>query len=107
MTQDLDAGGSGGTSAMSNFTNASTMPSPLFPDGYASATISDITNSMPEQSSAISAPYIQGGFTDLLLGVQQDAAMSSSARKLHFDENMQFRCLDQDATLQYPFIMLS
>jgi len=50
--------------------------------------VSDITNSMPEQSSAISAPYIQGGFTDLLHGVQQDAAMSSSARKLHFDENM-------------------
>ena len=84
MTQDLDAGGSGGTSAMSNFRNAS----PLFPDGYASATTSDITNSMPEQSSAISAPYIQGGFTDLILGVQQDATMSSSARKLHFDENM-------------------
>ena len=87
-TQDLDASDSGGTSAMSNFTNASTMPSPLFQDGYASATTPDSTNSMLEQSSAMSAPYIQGGFTDLLLGVQQDAAMSSSARKLHFDENM-------------------
>ena len=66
----------------SNFTNASTMPSPLFQDGPYT------TNSMLEQSSAMSAPYIQGGFTNLLLGVQQDAAVSSSARKLHFDENM-------------------
>ena len=41
----------------------------------------DITNSMPTQSSIIFA-YIQGGFTDLLLGVQQDALMSSSARKI-------------------------
>jgi hypothetical protein len=73
---------------MSNFTNASTMPSPLFQDGYASATMPDSTNSMLEQSSAMSAPYIQGGFTNVLLGVQQDAAMSLSARKLHFDENM-------------------
>ena len=54
-TQDLDASDSGGTSAMSNFTNASTMPSPL--DGYASATMSDITNRMIEQSSAIFVPY--------------------------------------------------
>ena len=82
LTQDLDAGGSGGTGAMSNFTIASTMPSPLFQDGPYT------TNSMLEQSSAMSAPYIQGGFTDLILGVQQDATMSSSARKLHFDENM-------------------
>jgi hypothetical protein len=72
LTQDLDAGGSGGISAMSNFTNASTMPSPLFQDGP------DTTNSS----------YIQGGFTNLLLGVQQDATMSSSARKLYFNENM-------------------
>ena len=47
------------------------MPSPLFKYGYASA------------------PYMQGGFTNLLLGIQEDAAMSSlSARKLNFDENM-------------------
>jgi hypothetical protein len=72
MTQDLDAGGSGGTSA----------------HGYASATMQDIANSMLQQPSVISAPYIQGGYTDLLLGVRQDAAMSSSARKLYFDENM-------------------
>ena len=86
MTQDLDAADTGGTSSMSNFRNASTMSSPL--DGYVSATKPDIANSMVEQSSAIPAPYIQGGFTGLLLGVQQEAAMSSPARKLYFDENM-------------------
>ena len=86
MTQDLDAGDNGETSAMSNFTNASTMPSPL--DGYLPATKPNIANSMVEQSSDIPAPYIQGGFTDLLHGVLQEAAMSSSARKLYFDENM-------------------
>ena len=48
----------------------------------------DIANFMVEQSFAIPAPYIQGGFTDLLHGVQQEAAMSSSARKLYFDDNM-------------------
>jgi hypothetical protein len=48
----------------------------------------DIANSMLAQSSIASASYIQGGYTDLLLGVQQDAAISSSARQLNFDENM-------------------
>ena len=86
MTQDLDAADTGGTSSMSNFRNASTMSSPL--DGYVSATKPDIANSMVEQSSAIPAPYIQGGFTGLLLGVQQEPAISSHARKLYFDENM-------------------
>jgi len=86
MTQDLDAADTGGTSSMSNFRNASTMSSPL--DGYVSATKPDIANFMVEQSFAIPAPYIQGGFTDLLHGVQQEAAMSSSARKLYFDDNM-------------------
>jgi len=68
--QDPYDGGSGHTSAMSNFNNDSSMPSTLFEDSYASA------------------PYVQGGFTDLLLGVQQDATMSSSARKLYFDKNI-------------------
>ena len=71
MTQDLDAGDSGDSA-----------------NGYASATMQDIANSMLAQSSIASASYIQGGYTDLLLGVQQDAAISSSARQLNFDENM-------------------
>jgi hypothetical protein len=36
-----------------------------------------------------SAPCIQGGFTGLLLGVEQSATLSSSARRLHFDEQPQ------------------
>lgn len=36
-----------------------------------------------EQSSTMDAPLIQGGFTSLLFGVQQDSAMA--ARKLHFN----------------------
>jgi hypothetical protein len=47
----------------------------------------DIANPMLDQSSAISAPYIQGAYIDFLLGVQKDAAMSSSAR-IYFNENM-------------------
>lgn len=35
------------------------------------------------QSSTMDAPLIQGGFTSLLFGVQQDSAMA--ARKLHFN----------------------
>jgi len=68
--QDPYAGGSGDTSAMSNFSNDSSMPSMPFKDGCAST------------------PYIREGFTDLLLGVHQDAAISSSARKFYFDENI-------------------
>ena len=65
MTQVCDASDSGGTSAMSNFTNASTMTFAL--DGYASTTMPNITNPLIQQSFVISAPYIQGGFIDLLL----------------------------------------
>lgn len=35
------------------------------------------------------APCIQGGFTGLLLGVEQSVTLSSSARRLHFDEQPQ------------------
>jgi hypothetical protein len=34
-------------------------------------------------SYAMGVPYIQGGYTSLLLGVDQDA--TSTARQLHFD----------------------
>jgi len=39
---------------------------------------------MYEQSSTMSAPFIQGGYTNLLRGVQQDAAMFLSAREVEF-----------------------
>jgi hypothetical protein len=45
-----------------------------------------LTNDMYEQTSTMTVPVIQGGYTSLLLGVHQDATLSSSARKLHFDE---------------------
>ena len=31
------------------------------------------------------APYIPGGYTNLLIGVDQDATVQSSVRKLHSD----------------------
>jgi hypothetical protein len=43
-------------------------------------------NDMYQQSSTMPTPLIQGGYTSLILGVQQDATLLSSARKLHFDE---------------------
>jgi hypothetical protein len=39
-----------------------------------------------ESSTTMTAPLLQGGYTSLLFRVQQDAAMLSSVRKLHFDE---------------------
>ena len=52
-----------------------------------------VTNTMPNfsndvygQSSTVAALLIQGGFTSLLLGVEQDAILLSAARKLPFDE---------------------
>lgn len=39
-----------------------------------------------ESSTTMTAPLLQGGYTSLLFRVQQDAAMLSSLRKLHFDE---------------------
>jgi hypothetical protein len=43
-------------------------------------------NDLYGQSSTMVTPLMQGGDTSLILGVQQDATMSSSARKLHFNE---------------------
>lgn len=52
------------------------------------ATTPNFTNCVYGQSFTVSVPFMQGGYTDLLHGVHQDAAMSLSARKLNFDENM-------------------
>jgi hypothetical protein len=48
--------------------------------------VATLANGMYEQTSTMTFPVIQGGYTSLLLAVHQDATMSSSARKLHFDE---------------------
>jgi hypothetical protein len=38
--------------------------------------------------SAITPPYIPGGYTSILMGVDQDATTQAAVRKLHFDESM-------------------
>jgi hypothetical protein len=78
MTQDLDVG----SHTMPNFANASTMAAPFIQGGDVAQC--NFTNCVYEQSS-----FIQGRYTNILRGVQQEAAMSLSARKLlNFDENM-------------------
>lgn len=51
------------------------------------STVPTFANDMyAESSTTMTAPLLQGGYTSLLFRVQQDAAMLSSLRKLHFDE---------------------
>jgi hypothetical protein len=38
--------------------------------------------------SAMAPPYIRGGYTSLLMGVDQAATTQDAVRKLHFDESM-------------------
>lgn len=56
--------------ADSAYGQSSMMAAPLIQGGYA---------------STIGAPISQGGYTGLLLGVDQDAALQSAVRQLHFD----------------------
>ena len=90
FTQDLHAGTIGNNSAMLMFENeaygqSSTMVTPFIQGGHANATMPMFANDV-YQSSNMSAPFIQGRLTGLLLGVEQDATLSKSARKLHFNE---------------------
>ena len=62
------------------------MAAPLIQGGFTNAAIPTFANDAYGQPSAMYAPFIQGEFTSLLLGFHQDATMSSSAKKLHFDE---------------------
>ena len=39
-------------------------------------------------SSAMAPSYIPGGYTSLLMGVDQDATTQAAVRKLYFDESM-------------------
>ena len=61
---------------------SSTISHPLIQEGYANATMPDFH--MYGNSSTMDTPYIQGGYTSLLLGVDEAATMHSTARKLHF-----------------------
>ena len=64
--------------------NSSFLASLLIEGGYDNATIPHFN--IVGNSSIMPAPYIQGGYTSLLLGVDQDATLQSTARKLHFAE---------------------
>ena len=59
------------------------MDAPFLQSGYANSTMAHF-NLIPEPS-AMAAPYIPGGYTSLLMGVDQDATMQTVVRKLHFD----------------------
>ena len=52
-------------------------------DGYANSTMPHFN--LIADPSAMAAPYILGGYTSLLMGVDQDATMQTVVRKLHFD----------------------
>ncbi|WVZ50704.1 LOW QUALITY PROTEIN: hypothetical protein U9M48_001936 [Paspalum notatum var. saurae] len=62
---------------------SSTMVAPLMQGGYANATMPIFVNDLHGQGipSTMAAPLMQGGYTSLIVGVQQDATISSSARK--------------------------
>ena len=63
------------------YDQSSTMAIPVMQGGNANATMSCFNMYM--SSSVMDGGGIQGGYTSLLLGVDQDAA--SAVRKLHFD----------------------
>jgi len=73
LTQGLHAAG---------VEQSSTISPPLIQEGYANGTMPDFH--MYANSSTMGAPYIQGRYTSLLLGVDEAATLHSTARKLHF-----------------------
>ena len=88
MTQDLNAGSIGPNTTMPQFaTNAYgqpwTMAAPLIENGFANATIPQLN--MYGNSSVLGVPYISGGYTSLLHGVDQAATLQATAKKLNFD----------------------
>ena len=91
MTQDVGTGSIDVSSTVPNFRNdvygqSSSMDAPLIQDGVTNAAIPTFANDVYGQPSAMYAPFIQGEYTSLLLGVHQDATLSSSAKQLHFDK---------------------
>ena len=59
------------------------MDAPFLQDGHDNSTMTHF-NLIPEPST-MAAPSIPGGYTSLLMGVDQDATMQTVVRKLHFD----------------------
>ena len=91
MTQDVRTSSIDVSSTVPNFRNdvygqSLSMAAPLIQGGFTNAAIPTFANDAYGQPSAMYAPFIQGEYTSLLLGVHQDATLSSSAKKLHFDE---------------------
>ena len=97
MTQDSNVGPSSAMAApfvQVGYAN-STMPimaAPFMQGGYANSTmpIMAAPSTMPHLNSIanpsrMATPYIPGGYTSLLFGVDQDATMQTAVRKLHFD----------------------
>ena len=64
------------------YAQSSSMAAPLIQ--YAN-TVMPCMN-MYENYSIVGAPYIQGGYTDLLHGVDRAAKSQQTVKKLHFDE---------------------
>jgi hypothetical protein len=50
--------------------------------GYANSTMTHFNLIL--EPSAMVAPYIPGGYTSLLMGVDQDATVHTAVRKLYF-----------------------
>jgi hypothetical protein len=61
------------------------MDDPLIQGRTGNATMPTVATDVYAQSSAIFGPPIQGGLTSLLLGVEQEAKLSTTARQLYFD----------------------
>ena len=59
------------------------MDAPFVQGGYANSTMPHFN--LIADPSAMAAPYIPGGYTSLLMGVDQDATVQTAIRKLHFD----------------------
>lgn len=74
----------GSISAAEEFGQPSTMDDPLIEARTRNATVPSVATNVYAESSALTGPPIQGGLTRLLLGVEQEAKLSTTARHLYF-----------------------
>jgi hypothetical protein len=77
VIQDLNDGSIDASSTMPHFAND------VYGPNFANTTMSHFN--MFGSSSTVGAPYIQGGYTNLLLGVDRSAAFQPAIKKLNFD----------------------
>lgn len=59
------------------------MDAPFVQGGYANSTMPHFN--FFANTYAMAVPYKPGGYTSLLIGVDQDATAQTAVRKLHFD----------------------